>query len=98
MSERTLRRRLGEGLAKGDLILDPERRANYSEDIAGGEAVAEEMIGPTPGTVIMRWQASSALARVSISVVISSTRPSRCRSSPLRSAIRRTMRGERSSS
>ena len=30
----------GEGLAQGDLILDPELRADYSEDITGGEAMA----------------------------------------------------------
>jgi NADP-dependent 3-hydroxy acid dehydrogenase YdfG len=52
----------------------PRRKADPSPMVA---TMALAMIGPMPGTVISRWQASSLRARVSISEVTSSRRVSR---------------------
>lgn len=46
MSEEVLRQRLREGLADDELIFDPELCADFSEDIAGGEAVAAAVAQP----------------------------------------------------
>ena len=58
---------------------------------------ALEMIGPTPGTVINRWQLSSCCASASISAETLSMRSSSRRQSWARSAIRRTILGESTS-
>jgi D-lactate dehydrogenase (cytochrome) len=46
MPERELWRLLGGVLAEGELLTDPEARADYSHDIAGGEAVAAAVVRP----------------------------------------------------
>ena len=47
MSERIFLRRLREELPEADLVLDADLRADYSEDIAGGEAVAAVVARPS---------------------------------------------------
>ena len=46
MSDAVLRQRLGACLAEEDLLLDSESRADFSEDIAGGEAVVAAVVRP----------------------------------------------------
>jgi transposase len=60
-------------------------------------AEALEMIGPTPGTVIKRWQLASWSAKPSISAETVSMRSLRRRQSWTRSAIRLTILGESTS-
>jgi len=56
--------------------------------------MALEIIGPTPGTVISRWQLLSCSASASISVYTVSMRSSSRRQSCIRSAMRLTILGE----
>ena len=55
---------------------------------------ALEMIGPIPGTVIRRWQPSSCSASASMSADTPAMRSSNRRQSPVKSAMRATIRGE----
>src|SRR5262249_42415193 len=59
--------------------------------------MALEMIGPTPGTVITRWQPSSCCASASISADTAAMRSSNRRQSWTSSAMRLTIRGDSAS-
>jgi hypothetical protein len=58
---------------------------------------ALEIIGPTPGTVITRWQPSSCCASASISADTAAMRSSNRRQSWTSSAMRLTIRGDSAS-